>query len=237
MQYYDFLKELPNNYIVQNGKLVSFVLNSETALDMFNNTKPFVFKDLDTSMTPVFGFTTFNLPFKHCWFESIGKPLLMAEIRKNQKVELNGIYVGEDEHIIIYTMGKLLSVHNFPDDQILLVKAIVSTIADKINTQFKGSYNPRQFVKSKIGGVKHSRRINEVIYISPTKNIKSDCIDSRDIDWSYRFDVRGHWAHYNNKNTIGHDQNGNIIYGKTWRKSYVKGAESLPYIKKVRVLK
>lgn len=52
-------------------------------------------------------------------------------------------------------------------------------------------------------------------------------------EFMHRFEVRGHWRKVKR---FGHDQNGNLIQGKTWVRPCIKGPENKPLIKKPRVM-
>ncbi len=88
----------------------------------------------------------------------------------------------------------------------------------------------------KIGEGKHSRqhRIRRVVHVRP--NNKSTASDgSRSIDWTHRFEVRGHWVSLPGK--LGKDREGvYCVNDWTWRINYVKGPDHLPLIKKTRVV-
>lgn len=75
--------------------------------------------------------------------------------------------------------------------------------------------------------------MSNVIYIKP-KKLQNESITTLNIDWSHRFEVRGHWRVFEG---VGKNRDGEYnIEGFTWVKNYVKGPEHLPLVKKTRVV-
>lgn len=75
--------------------------------------------------------------------------------------------------------------------------------------------------------------INRVVVLkAPTKQQKA-LVTKKKLEFSHRFEVRGHWRKVNR---FGHDQNGNLIQGKTWVRPCIKGPETKPLVKKIRVI-
>lgn len=91
-------------------------------------------------------------------------------------------------------------------------------------------------VKQKIGSgkLKTFHKIKSVIHITGSPAKYSGSYGSREVDWTHRFEVRGHWRKVSG---IGKDRQGNYgTEGFTWISSYVKGSDDLPLIKKQRVV-
>lgn len=91
-------------------------------------------------------------------------------------------------------------------------------------------------VKQKIGSgkLKTFHKIKSVIHITGSPSRYSGSYGSREVDWTHRFEVRGHWRKVSG---IGKDRQGNYgTEGFTWISSYVKGSDDLPLIKKQRVV-
>jgi hypothetical protein len=91
--------------------------------------------------------------------------------------------------------------------------------------------------KIKIGDKAHKRThvLSKCIHIRPRKlAIVSESLGLRNIDWTHRFEVRGHWR--SNKG-LGKDRNGEYnVEGFTWVVPHVKGSIDLPLIKKSRIV-
>lgn len=91
-------------------------------------------------------------------------------------------------------------------------------------------------VKQKIGSgkLKTFHKIKSVIHITGSPSRYSGSYGSREVDWTHRFEVRGHWRKFPG---IGKDRQGSYsVVGFTWIDSYVKGSEELPLIKKQRIV-
>lgn len=67
----------------------------------------------------------------------------------------------------------------------------------------------------------------------------------RAIDWSHRYEVRGHWMHFwadeaksqLDAGRLGKNRQGEYVeFGRTWRRPHEKGPEDKPLIKKVRLV-
>lgn len=92
----------------------------------------------------------------------------------------------------------------------------------------------RTSVKISSGNHKRNHRIREVIHIMPRTVFKINPPKERNIDWSHRFEVRGHWRKIE---TVGKDREGNYcVEGFTWVKHHARGPEHLPLIKKERLI-
>lgn len=88
-------------------------------------------------------------------------------------------------------------------------------------------------------GRKHKRKphpIRRIVRIIPKRLHKSPTVKpltaSGTLDWSHRWEVRGHWRHVRG---IGKDRAGDyIVYGFTWVKDFVKGPQDKPLVVKTR---
>lgn len=83
-------------------------------------------------------------------------------------------------------------------------------------------------------GKTRPREINQIIRIIPRNEInRAKPIFSREIDYSHRWTVRGHWR---TVKTIGKDRDGNPYLGFTWVKDHIKGPEDKPLVdNKIRI--
>ena len=113
--------------------------------------------------------------------------------------------------------------------------AIVNEFLKDINTGATGSERVREKFKVGSGKTKRYVAFDNVIHIGR----KSDKYDrspetGREIDWAYRFPVRGHWRSMPGR--VGKDRKGDPIKDVTWVSDYVKGPENLPLISKTRLV-
>jgi hypothetical protein len=94
--------------------------------------------------------------------------------------------------------------------------------------------------KIKVGTGKNKRhvKINRVIHVRPKRLVSIDTKtdDGREIDWSHRWSVRGHWRSLP-AGKVGKDRDGNYgVLENTWVTEHLKGPESAPLISKTRVV-
>lgn len=103
------------------------------------------------------------------------------------------------------------------------------------NRPFQGTV-PVHKVHFRENGKPKVIKIKDVIYIG-AKNAKTLTTPSGlTIEYSHRFDVRGHWRTLAD-NKLGKDRNGAYNQpGRTWVRPFQKGPEDAPYVKKTRVL-
>jgi hypothetical protein len=89
--------------------------------------------------------------------------------------------------------------------------------------------------KIRVNGKNEHYKINNVIHVVPKQAKKEYAHLNQTIDWSHRWEVRGHWRKIS---TIGRDRSGQyVIPGYTWVKDFVKGPEEKQLVKKIRVFK
>ena len=88
-------------------------------------------------------------------------------------------------------------------------------------------------VKGKSKGQTYFHKIKQVIYLGlKHESTKATKIDGESVDWSHRWEVRGHWRKCRG---IGKDREGlHNVRGFTWVVPHIKGDEALPLIKKIR---
>jgi len=251
VKFYKFLETAKANLVHTNGKQTKF---SKEFYGDVSSIVPFVFVPRDEIQTidARLHDETLDLPFKSCFFEMLGAPI--TEINEQGAVAtIDGILIHEmspktynmmllmcevpvlsprsaPRRYTIYAMdsrnmGKL-SVH---------IVGIVRNLLEQLTHQETGVINPRHSVKMKVNGQKLTHRINKIVYVSPkSQRHVAQAHASKEIDWSHRFEVRGHWRKVD---TIGKDREGlYCVEGFTWVKEHVRGPEHLPVIKKTRVV-
>lgn len=70
----------------------------------------------------------------------------------------------------------------------------------------------------------------------PRQAARRTYVGSNQLDFSHRFEVRGHWR--KTTGSIGKNREGEyVVQGYTWVKAHVKGPEDKPVIKKTRIIK
>lgn len=114
---------------------------------------------------------------------------------------------------------------------------IVAHYLKRLEKEKTGIEPARASVKIGVGKNKRTKRIKRIIHVAPKKRMLnySPSSGTRHIDWSHRFEVRGHWVSLPGK--LGKDREGTYcVKDWTWRSHYIKGAEHLPLIKKTRLV-
>lgn len=113
----------------------------------------------------------------------------------------------------------------------------VAMLVRKINSSNMqlGVESLRERVKIGFGKDKRTHTIRKVIYCKPKNSPQESAFTGRKIEYSHRFLRRGHWRSHPGK--IGKDRSGDYrISGQTWVMEAEVGDESLPLVKKTRVV-
>ncbi len=209
---------------------------TEESLETILTCKPFVFVNTQ-SMSPIEPHDQsipLDLPFKTCFFEmdegfvsNLGPMGL-----------LKGIYVHEkaprtyDLLLLILTPQDQYEVHFFNkptiNDHVL---GMISSFLKKIYTQNIGEFSPRTIIKT--GNKKYKYRLKKVIFVKP-KNSNYTTFGHKQINWTHKWQVRGHWRSIPNR--FGKDREGNLQKDFTWVSEHTKGPEDAVLIKKTRVI-
>jgi hypothetical protein len=103
-----------------------------------------------------------------------------------------------------------------------------------LHTSKIGTQKLNEKVKIGYGNNRRVARFNTVVHVVPTKTIPKEItpLGNVQIDWSHRWEVRGHWRTIDR---IGKDRDGNYCVSNfTWVSEYIKGPENKPVIKKQR---
>jgi hypothetical protein len=90
-------------------------------------------------------------------------------------------------------------------------------------------------IKLGFGSKREQCKINEIVRIVPkSEHQTAKPMFSREIDWSHRWEVMGHWRKING---IGKDRSGQYcVSGMTWVVPHEKGPEGKVLVKKTRVI-
>lgn len=110
---------------------------------------------------------------------------------------------------------------------------IITSFLQDLSKQSLGQESTRTSIKIGTGKTKRIHRLRRIIHVAPKKYTRATPETHRHIDWTHRFEVRGHWRKID---TLGKDRDGNYcVHGYTWISHHTKGPENLPVVKKVRV--
>lgn len=171
-----------------------------------------------------------SLPFEAVWIESKGDYLIESD-------NIIGTLVYEFAPGEIRTCnlsksksGKLAAVRYIPDFKTKGGQITIRNIEYNLwNLSSKGNVGSVSLKsKIKVGKVTSSgnneiKKISNVIYIKQPQEPKESLFEGREIDFSYRFIVRGHWRKFDG---IGKDRNGNrSINGFTWVIPHERGPD------------
>lgn len=232
------------------GQPARFVPDKEV-LDAIESCTPFVFSELPEDHgfeklpdVETFGTVEYELdaPFKVFSIECLEpeQPVVYAEALDHEdkpvKVKIWCILVREispKEYLYLTLMsgyGNELQVSASNNEG-----PIVAKYLNLLARHRTGVESVR--VSMKIGQGKNKRhyRLRRVIHVCPKSQIEKRYTGTKSVDWSHRFEVRGHWRKLDGG--LGKDREGNYcVSGFTWVTHHIRGPEHLPLVKKVRVI-
>lgn len=135
--------------------------------------------------------------------------------------------------IMHYSIGH---AHNGDEGRLYqLVQSLFHTMRSKSSQVGTATINER--VKIGAGDNRRLHKIKDIVVVTPKKyqsQLAEAMATSKEIDWSHRWDVMGHWRKVN---SIGKDRSGSYtIKGYTWVVPHVKGPEDMPLIQKTRLI-
>lgn len=246
LKYYEFLKAVKDSKIHTRGEFRSMTPSNFRA--MVSETVPFVFFPTEKNQpVPIPTDSELDLPFKSCFFEMLGTSLTSVD-EGGEVINGEGLLVYEVRPRE-YNMFLLICFPNESPKRYTVyaldskgfgrlsehILGMVRILLDRLNVEEAGFVNPRQVIKAKVGGEKIQHRISKLVYVCPKKaRAQVEAASSKEIDWSHRFEVRGHWRRTEG---VGKDREGNYcVEGYTWVREHVRGPEHLPLVKKTRVV-
>lgn len=117
-----------------------------------------------------------------------------------------------------------------------LIYTQIKSIFDKIRTKpvEYGSENVNYRFRVGKGKNRQASKIKSVVHVRLKRKIHNNYLPGRDVDWSHRWEVRGHWRRIQG---IGKDREGNYnIKGFTWVSAHEKGPEEKDLVRKIRLV-
>lgn len=243
--YTEFLKALP--LCAYKGEVRKFQADDVEAM---LEAKPIVFLPEAESGKEVIPWKEgdpLDLPFKMVFLEYLGNNITsMSE--GNRKLDCTGIMVeekapGDYQYALLLDFGTNQVIHCIPPEAKEVKEhflGIVRSMLKRLYTEQVGTSVSRNMVKIRSGqGIKIKKRIGQIIYVSPKRSTEDlEAMVGKDIEWSHRWRVRGHWRKLPEASKIGKDREGNLIVrGFTWVTEHIKGPEEAPLVEKVRVVK
>lgn len=112
---------------------------------------------------------------------------------------------------------------------------IIEKFVSKLAKESAGVETVRERIKIGTGKDKKTHTIRRIIHVHPKKDRPATTPKGNLIDWSHRWNVRGHWRKCDG---LGKDREGNYTQsGHTWVVHHEKGPEHLPLVQKTRFVK
>lgn len=198
-----------------------------------------------------------TLPFQCCWFEILNKhkmtvsiylpdsphlefsAMMIKEISPTQyKVatffqDIKGgrtqrVCLFEETHDLDLFFKSWNTLYAFATKVSTMLEA--GTMVSEVVHRVTHVPMPERLSKTK------PHEINQIIHVVPKKRKKESTtpLFGGVIDWSHRWEVRGHWR---KTEGLGKDRAGlYCVSGFTWVKEHEKGPEERPLVKKIRVI-
>jgi len=114
------------------------------------------------------------------------------------------------------------------------LNGLLSTYLKRLSNEKIGIGPRENKIKLSVSGGKIFWRPKAVTIVSPKKYTSEAERGFRFVDWSHRWEVRGHWR---TTSGVGKDRAGQYtVPGFTWVSSHTKGPENKPVIKKTYVV-
>lgn len=196
-----------------------------------------------------------GLPFDICWFELMC-PLERCPTSELYKTEKKLSYLGmllkkePNGNITVSSFCSLISAESkilgyvFKKDVIDFYNPKKLTRTAALALAYLGSLDTGScglsatketvFIPRKNSDKKTPRDIRNIVYVLPKQNKESYVPKGIKIDWSHRWEVRGHWR---STTGLGKNQYGDYSeYGRTWVRDFIKGPEELPIVVKPRAV-
>lgn len=210
-----------------NEEEIGYLKASQPIVFFEGPTKTVGFPELNGNGEPVFA-PSIDAPFKIFSIENFNnKPLELYESENGEINEILCIVVIEVEPKRFGFLTYARSQHS-GYTRLLRSKEeapIVEQYVNKLNRWQIGFENTRQTVKLGSGKNKETHRIRKIVYVCPKGEYeKQNEKLGKQIDWSHRWLVRGHWRKC--EGSLGKDREGlHCIPNYTWVVDHVKGPE------------
>lgn len=236
----------------QDGRLARFPANTEFGRDLnfwkvIEECHPFVFApkneapiDIDDDLKTLLGPDQRDLdaPFKVFSIEVAGQSICVPRDHDKIQTYVDCILVCElkPKEFVYFA---LCETRNGPETDRFIFSsnaegAIVEEFLKRLNREATGLEHVRERIKIGTGSDKKTVTFRKVVHVRPRKSTISDSLNSRQIDWTHRWAVRGHWR---KTHGYGKDRDGNYcVEGMTWVSEYEKGPEDAPMVKKTRII-
>lgn len=219
------------------------------------NAHVFMFKSFDAQkLVKDSSVEVVDLPFKKCVFEVQEGMFFYYTPQQQNAAKMFGsqlrhvrTFLVEETSPLKYNVylcaeskdGNWLSFHNYwsETDNGDEFRTILSLIQSVLNS-FRGQSFAREIVKEsmkiKVNGKKKQININTITHVYPDKLITPKGLHGKILEWSHRWEVRGHWRKIKGK---GKDRTGSYTQeGFTWVLNHEKGPLDKELVQKTRVV-
>jgi len=183
-----------------------------------------------------------DVPFELFSIEMLNGPITSPRPGDETDVYIDCIVNREfapEKHGQYVLVRQFLKQFGTPETEIVFLtntmRPTVKRYLDRLQVEKDGLQKIKERVKLGSGQTKRIHTFRKLVYVCPKKLITKSLGGTRNIDWSHRWSVRGHWRGITG---IGKDREGNYcVQDNTWVNHYTKGPEDKPLIKKVRIVK
>jgi hypothetical protein len=202
--------------------------------------------------------TDYCLPFKTIWVEVIGKPVFIqdhqdstwpegtscrtstfgfllhenADFKIECDVLIKGQWLPEEKD---YPANWMVFDVDLSDFSVGWLSGVYKTLAFIDAAKLYPSKETRK-IKVFNRKDKFERKINNLIYVSKQQSKTFNTPSGEKIEYSHRFEVRGHWRNISS-DSLGKNRTGErSIVGRTWVLGHVRGDEALPLVRKTRLI-
>jgi hypothetical protein len=113
-----------------------------------------------------------------------------------------------------------------------IFNGLLKRYLERLSKERMGQAGRENKIKIGTGKDKQFYRPKNIVVVTPKNNVETLTASGEGgtIDWSYRWEVRGHWRTVKG---VGKDRAGNyIVPGFTWIPNHVRGPEDKPIMKK-----
>lgn len=186
-----------------------------------------------------------NLPFDCCAFEIVGGlDLASFRINPDEEIKWTRAYLTALVCMRDGLRTKFVALGRQPpmpegvlaatSDESPEFTAVARLYLQRLNFCALGAERVNERVKTRVKGEKHLIKIREVIHVTPKKIVGVPGPFGGHVDYSHRFEVRGHWRQIER---IGKDPHGDYgVKGYTWVVPSIKGPKNKPLVRKQRVI-
>lgn len=191
-----------------------------------------------------------DLPFKKCLFQiKTGFFFAMDAVWDGFAKKQLGVetFLIEEKSplnydIFIFSIDKesrKLGFHRYhygvlPNKEYLQILSLIQTILNNLRGQSFAREIVNESFKTKVKGKKQQIKISNVTHVYPNKNETPKGLHGRNLEWSHRWEVRGHWRKIIG---VGKDRTGAYNQtGFTWVVNHEKGPLEKELVQKITVV-